>query len=111
MIVPSSVVKNGITNAEVKKATENATTENQSENRNMEEEDILWEHGIETPSRHEVTPVNDKGVCVELGNSDPEDEPNIQPQHWRKFTKTDSNSIDARYLLMYVCGQQCLRVI
>ena len=110
LIVPSSVIKNGTKEAEVELAVQEAADDAQAENRAEDELEILEQNGIEVTSGNEQVLVNDGGVRAEQ-DSEPDDEPQEEPKHQKRFTKSDSNSLEARYLTLFACANKCLRVI
>jgi superfamily II DNA helicase RecQ len=110
LIVPPSVIKNGTKAAEIELAVQEAANDAQAENRGDEAEEVLEQNGIEVTQGNEQVLVNDGGVRVEQ-DSEPEDDPQEKPKHWKKFTKSDTNTLKARYLTLFACAARCLRVI
>lgn len=62
MIVPASVIKNGMKEAEVEQAVQDAVIKNQVENDGDEEQTLLEENGIELTGGNQEVLVNDGGV-------------------------------------------------
>jgi len=110
LIVPSSIIKNGTKEAEVEAAVQEAADDAQAENRGEDEQELLDQNAIEVTSGHEQVLVNDGGVRAEQ-DSEPEEEPQDKPKRRKKFTKNDSNSLEAHYLTTFACASRCLRVV
>ena len=62
LIVPQSVIKNGIKEAEVDSAVQEAADDAQAENHGEDEREVLEQNGIEVTSGNEQVLVNDGGV-------------------------------------------------
>jgi superfamily II DNA/RNA helicase len=111
LIVPSTVIKNGVSGAEAEAAVDQAATDAESENRGLDTAADLLEQGIEVTSGHEEIAVEDGGVRVSK-DSDNEDNEATEAKHKRrKKMSKDCNSREADFLSRFACTTKCRRKI
>ncbi|KAJ7796711.1 P-loop containing nucleoside triphosphate hydrolase protein [Mycena olivaceomarginata] len=111
LIVPSTVIKNGISEAETKVAVDHAATDAESENRGLDAVAELLEQGIEVTSGHEEIAVEEGGIRVSK-DSDNEDDETAEVKHKRRNKMSiECNSREADFLSRFACTTKCRRKI
>ncbi|KAJ7808984.1 hypothetical protein B0H14DRAFT_3151768 [Mycena olivaceomarginata] len=110
LIVPSSVLKNGVTELNVELGINTASKDAESENRGTEEATDLALQGIEVTTGLEEVSVTGGGIRVSKDSDEEDGEPEVKHKCRKKLSK-DANSREARFLSRFVVTKKCRRKI
>ncbi|KAJ7803225.1 P-loop containing nucleoside triphosphate hydrolase protein [Mycena olivaceomarginata] len=111
LIVPSSVLKNGVTELDVELGINTASKDAESENRGTEEATDLALQGIEVTTGLEEVSVTGGGIRVSKDSDEEDGEPEEVKHKRRKKLSKDANSREARFLSRFVVTKKCRRKI
>ncbi|KAJ7745260.1 P-loop containing nucleoside triphosphate hydrolase protein [Mycena olivaceomarginata] len=107
LIVPSSILKNGVTELDVELGINTASKDAESENRGTEEATDLALQGIEVTTGLGEVSVTGGGIRVSKDSNEEDGEPEeVKHKHRKKLSK-DANSREARFLSRFVVTKKC----
>jgi hypothetical protein len=111
LIVPSSVLKNGVTELDVELGINTASKDAESENRETEEATDLALQGIEVTAGLEEVSVTGGGIRGSKDSDEEDGEPEAVKHKRRKKLSKDANSREARFLSRFAVTKKCRRKI
>ncbi|KAJ7640072.1 P-loop containing nucleoside triphosphate hydrolase protein [Mycena polygramma] len=111
LIVPSSVIKNGVSEEEINTAVGDAAQDAESENRGLDAAAHLLDQGIELTSGREEVVVAEGGIRAGKDSDEEDGEAGTVKHTRRKKQSKECNSREAEFLSRFACTKKCRRKI